>query len=563
MNRLAPPPLRLALGALALLYVVNFGILGFLVGPHDFDHLSAYYELAWRFWREGQLFPHYNPFFCGGQTLAGNPQVPIFHPLVLFVPILGPTWVIKLEMLAQLAFGAWGLGQMLRRFGATGAQRAFGISVFAAGGGVVARFLVGHVTLGFYFLYPLLLELSYRLSDPDAKKPYVSYFALFLYCGLYKPNFLIYGVPPLAIEALARSVASRDARPLAWLMFATVFSGLGSAVTLLPASQYFRDFPRIDDLPTKYIPPYALLANLLLPLKAIPKALYGSGFLQRHEYNQFVGPVALFFAWLGGRRLWRNHRPEAVGLFVFALVSVWIGLGATETGVQWHLPFSWLRETWPGFKSVRVPVRFWFSVTVTLSVLAALGFRWPTDKRKQGAIVALGLAPLLLPAAVNLSKPTYLAEKSQWAAPRLHPEERVWVEGSIHEMLPPIRRGEGVLSCVFNLETNQSPYLEPGPQLPIGAEWESWSVIRLDRPSHLGQRLTFNLNHSPYWRYEGEDAVIVSEPRDRLQIESLGEKLEGRLVFEQPRARQGALVSAVTLLLALALLAYSRYLRKR
>jgi hypothetical protein len=35
--------LRFALGFVIFLYVLNFLFLGFLIGPFDYDHLSAYY----------------------------------------------------------------------------------------------------------------------------------------------------------------------------------------------------------------------------------------------------------------------------------------------------------------------------------------------------------------------------------------------------------------------------------------------------------------------------------------------------------------------------------------
>lgn len=558
-----PLPLRLALAVIALVYLVNFLALGFLVGPHDFDHLSSYYELAWRFWRSGEVFPGYNPYFCGGQTLAGNPQVPIYHPLVLLVPILGPTWTIKLELLAQLAAGLYGLDRILKRFGADDTQRAWGCLIFSAGGGVVARFLVGHVTLGFYLLYPLLLELSYRISDPDSRKPYPAYFALFLYCGLYKPNFLIYGVPPLFIEAFFRAMSAKTLRPVISIVVATLFCAAGGAISFLPAARYFTDFPRIDDIATKYIPPYAFFSNLLLPLKAIPKLFYGSGFLQRHEYNQFVGPIALALAWPGLKRLYQTLRPEAIGLVCMAFFSAWVGFGSTATHFQWHLPFTWFREVWPGFTSIRVPVRFWFSATLVVALLSPLGFRWPSDIGKRVALVLLGILPLVITAVINLSKPSYLAHETQWEAPREYPKARVWVWGSIHDMLTPIRRGEGVLACVYNLESNQSTDVKPGAQLAPDTSWQGWSEILVATNSRLGQRFTFNLNHSKYWAFEGNGAQVVSEPGDRLEIEALGPTIAGRLVFRQPAADLGAKVSLLTLAFALALWAGSYYFRQR
>ena len=103
------PLLKLSLAIVIGTYVVNFAVFGDRIGPFDYDHLSSYYELAWRYWISSPGVPQYNPYFCGGRTLGGDPQVPLFHPGVLLVPLLGPTRVIKLELLMQLALGVYGL----------------------------------------------------------------------------------------------------------------------------------------------------------------------------------------------------------------------------------------------------------------------------------------------------------------------------------------------------------------------------------------------------------------------------------------------------------------------
>ena len=159
--------LKVALAILVFTYLVNFIFLGFFIGPFDYDHLSAYYELAWRFWVQSPGLPHFNPFLCGGRTLGGDPQIPIFHPLVIFIPILGATWTIKLELLAQIFLGTWGLHRWLLNWKVERTGCLWGVFLFLSGGGVVAKALVGHVTLGSYLLLPLFFLLSYRLAEKE------------------------------------------------------------------------------------------------------------------------------------------------------------------------------------------------------------------------------------------------------------------------------------------------------------------------------------------------------------------------------------------------------------
>jgi len=397
--------LQLSLLVLVTVYVVNFGFLAFLIGPFDYDHLSGYWELAWRFWRTSPGLPHYDPYLCGGRTLGADPQLPIFHPLLLLVPILGATVLVKWEMLAQLSAGAWGLLGMTRHLGISSEGKRWALFLYLAGGAVVARFLVGHVTLGFFFLYPLFIYLSYR----GARLPY---YGLFLYASLYKPNFLIYAVPALLVEASARAVAQRQPRIFVDCIIGVTLGAFGGAVSLIPSWRYFAQFPRVDGTQPLLVPFYAFIANLLLPLKAIPKAFYGDGFLQRHEYNLFLGPAALLYAWKGRLPLSAEWR----ALAILGIFSLWMGFGAPTAHFSPLWIYSWFRPWWPGFASIRVPTRFWYGTFLALILFSARGFCLPKTRGTFIAWLGIGVLPLLLSAAINLSKPSVLATETEWSA---------------------------------------------------------------------------------------------------------------------------------------------------
>lgn len=549
--------LALALAAVAVAYAVPFLFFPFVIGPFDFDHLSGYYELAWRFWRTSPGLPQYNPYLCGGRTLGGDPQLPIFHPLTLLVPVLGATVLVKLELLLQGVVGSWALWHCLGHLGADRPGRWWGVFLWISGGAVVAKYLVGHVTLGFFLLFPLFLYASYRLTEAPREASHrwrVLYWALFAYSGFYKPNFPIYGVPLLATEAAARSLFRRSPRPLVELIAAAAFGAAFDAVTLVPAWKYFRDFPRRDGSYPMFIAPYSLVANLLLPLKGIPKAFYGSDFLQRHEYSCFVGPVAVFFAWLGARATAR--RPEIAALLVLGTVSALLGIGAPAH--EWSLyPYTWFRQLWPGFNSIRVPVRLWFGAYLAVIALSAIGFREPRTRRGLLALILLGILPLVGSAAANLAKVSAGERAVQGAVPRAYPPEIVAVHNASADQYRFLRSGQHVLDCTDNIEVNRAPDLTPGPLLPPGAAWERWNRIRVTGTGTV----TLDLNHSPYWRWEGKGAIVSTAAR-RLAVESRGGIVDGTLVFTQPLVAESLAVTAAALFLLGAYGAWA-FLRKR
>lgn len=542
---------------LALLYVVNFFVMGFLVGPFDYNHLSTYYELAWRFWRTSAGWPEYNPYFCGGRTLGADPQIPIFHPLVVLVGLFGPALVLRWEMLAQIALGSWGLWQWLKRWQVEVPGRLWGTLLFAGGGFIVARFMVGHVTLGFYALTPLYFYLSYRLCDrSELHRPRLALALslLTLYCGYYKPNFFLYAVPALGIEALFRSVLLRRFAPLGILIAAVAFAGFASAVSLLPSSTYFAAFPRTFDSGPKAIPLYSLLANLLMPLKAIPKSWYGTEFMQRHEYNVFLGPVALAFAARGLRRVW-PERAERLALLAFGIACAWIGLGRQGEGFSLLEPYSWFHFLWPGFESVRVPVRFWFGTYLAAIVFSSLGFAWPKRGVWQAVIVILGIFPIIGHAAVNLSKASVLATQAQWNPTRAYPADIVQKHETPDTPYAKIRVGEGVIECVENLEAFRSPILREGPLLQtrgdapvtLNARWASWNRIVFDGHSSKTSHVAFNFNHHPFWRTSSPSGVgVVSDIGDPMTLEVPAGTFRGEMIYRQPLVRLGFWLSIST-----------------
>jgi hypothetical protein len=548
--------LKISVVALAFAYSVNFIFLGFLIGPFDYDHLSAYYEIAWRFWTHSPGIPQYNPFLCGGRTLGGDPQIPIFNPIVLLIPILGSTWTIKLELLTQLILGSLGLDRWLKDWGCELSGRLWGIFLFIAGGGVVAKFLVGHVTLGFYLLLPIFFWLSYQLSNSRkffSKKTVLLYWILFIYSGLYKPNFLIYLVPMLLIETLTRSLLSKNFWGLGHFIVAVIVSGLCNATSELPAFFYFKEFPlRQDTVGAYYTPVYTFLFNLLLPLKTIPKILYGPGyFLQRHEYNIFIGPLGLYFAFQGLKSL-KVKRPEIVSLFVFFVVSAWTGFGSFEDKFSFWYPFTWLKTGWPGFTSIRVPTRFWFGSYLSLIVFSAIGFSKTHKKLPTWALLTVGIFPLLITSIVNLSKTTVQATQTQWTISSNYPSQIIQTFGTSSDIYKPIREGKGVINCLRNLAVNESAKLtendslhnESTPQVPVKLNWLSWNQVQLSAQSSTPTpvKISINLNSSPYWKFMG-NGQIDYKPGGLLTVRGTSGILSGVLVFEQPWVKESIILS--------------------
>lgn len=564
--------LKGALVWLAALYIICYFLLGFLVDPSDYQ-LAEFYEIAWKFWRFDGGLPHFNPYLSGGRSLGADPQIPIFSPFVLLVPVLGAVLTIKLEMLLQLALGAYGLERWLQLLGVERPGRLWGSMLFLGGGSVVARFMVGHFALAFFFTAPLFLYLSARLDRSKGRERHLLralVWLLFVYSALYKPHFIIYGAPLLLVETVVRSLLLRRWMIAGEFCVALCVAIVTCAVAYLPSNHYFAQYPRIDSILPGTTAPYTFLVNLVMPLKTLPEALYGgTGWFLRHEYSVFLGPVALWFACLGFVSLKRRYPSEAISLFVLCVFSVWLGLGEPSRQFSLVRAYSWLYSWWPGFSSIRVPPRFWYGAFLALVVFSAAGFRIPSNKMSLWLLALLGILPILINATGNLPKPVVRARASDWKILRNYSPDFEAVEASPNDHYSFVKQGKSVLKGNYNMEVHQARELRQGrllqPELSTKrgtrltkyeATWDGWSAFRISAIGETPFVLALNLNHAPYWQYRGS-GKIVSTLGSRLTLESDGLRLEGKATFRQPLVREATLISALGLILVLAYLAWS------
>ncbi len=526
--------IKISIAILAFFYLLLFGVLGFLVGGNDFDHLASYYEIALRFWKTQSGLPHFNPYLCGGRTLGGDPQIPIFHPFLFFAFLVGSAWWVKLEMLLQLALGTYGLTKLIKRLGGNETSALWGIFLFLSCGAVVNRFMVGHVTLGFFFLFPLIWEFSFALTEKWELRLFTLWALLLAYCGLYKPNFFIIGVPILLIEGFFRTLLTKNIRPLLHLALAIGLAGAIDAVSILPAWKYFHDFPRLSQAGPHGTSFLTALLNFLVPAHTLPAIAYDGPSRARHEYNYFLGIIPILIAFR------KKTIPALYSFCAMGVFCLMLGLGSSHFDSL--SPYNHFRRIWPGAESIRIVFRFWTGTAFSLILLSALAIQWPQKRWKQAILFGLGILPLLLQAGVNLSKPIFLTQGPQFRFPSHYPPEIEMIESSHPDIqFPHIRNGSGIINCVPNLECNVAPDLKTGKMLPTGARWLDWSLIEIANPS---PKITLNLNHSDYWKSTVPGIEILSTKGERLTLKAT---TPGSIEFHQPLVKEALMISLFSL----------------
>lgn len=536
-------------------YAIFFVVLSPRVGKEDHDLFSTYYELAWRFWRSGGLWAHYNPFLCGGRSLAADTQIPIYSPIPFLSGLLGPLVVLRLEMLLQLILGVWGVRECSRYWKASANGQLWACLVYAAGGGIVTRYFVGHTTLACFHLLPLFTALSYRISDVKTEKRRLQiffYYLSFIYAAHYKPHFFIFGLPLILIETFSRSLLEKKPMVLGHLIIGCIWALGINFVHYFPAQQYFTLFPREDGTAPARTPLYTLFLNLLFPMRTIPNDWYGPGTILHHEFSVFVGPVALYFAWRA-LRAFKDfpEKSKVVSVLVLLFFSIFIGVGRSSTERSLFEPFTWFVGLWPGFSTVRVPVRFWFGAYFALILLSGLGFYEKESPKYRIAILLMGVLPLSLSALVNLSKLVWTPLGWQRITSRVYATDIKQFHSVPDENYSLIADGKASIECSKNMEAYVSPSLREGSLLglshskniSVSAKWLAWNQIEFTGEASDSGEIGFNLNHHPFWKYEGEGGSIRSRLGETLKLNVHKGYFRGWLVYEDPHLKMGLWVS--------------------
>ncbi len=320
-------------------------------------------------------WPLWNPFFCGGIPMFGNPEAQHFSPLFALGLLFGTTLGAKLFVVAHATAGVCGMYKLAReRLALAPSASVVASLVFSCSGFFAWHGAGGHATfLPFYFA-PWLLLWSWRVEG-DLR--YALWVALLLALTLYEggtypfPYFALL----LACDALTR-LGSREqalatARALVVIAPLTLLLG---AVRLLPIRDALSRMPRLTSNDDSL-----RLSEVLLMLTARdhPWRFPPHPFVWP-EYGTFIGYGALALAVLGVFvAIARRHVFVLVGLVVF--FSLMLGQGGDL------YPWSLLHQL-PVFDSLRVPSRFavlfslYLALCAGLALDACLGWlrrRWP------------------------------------------------------------------------------------------------------------------------------------------------------------------------------------------
>lgn len=319
---------------------------------------------------ETGAIPLWNPHLMSGRPFAADPLAALFYPPTHLVHLLPLREFFLLVLVGHLAFagvGAYALARLGVRLG-TGAALLVGIA-FMWSPRLIGHYGAGHLTMtmaaawlpwvalalvlairrGPIWVAPAGLALGLAIL---AGHPQIAFYHL-LMVGALTAGGLVWA----AQQEPTGRVRLRAALRVAGIGVGTVAIGaLVGAALLIPALEFTHQSLREGGLTVEdRLAPLDLLRYLL----AVP--LDGA---TPHEKTFVPGIPVLFLFPLAFLR----RRALAALLTVAVCLTAALAMGAATP----LLPF--LAEHVPGFGYFRAPARIWFLGTLTLALLAGLGF---------------------------------------------------------------------------------------------------------------------------------------------------------------------------------------------
>ena len=120
----------LAATATFLPFLLNWGV----IGVADFDQFATFNQIALWWHALGDYRVAWDPFLCGGATLVGTPQVPLFHPNMLLYRLLGPVNGLGASFLPWMLGGFWGMWKLAQQYGLRRIPAAWIATAFVVNG---------------------------------------------------------------------------------------------------------------------------------------------------------------------------------------------------------------------------------------------------------------------------------------------------------------------------------------------------------------------------------------------------------------------------------------------
>lgn len=339
--------------------------------------------------RQGHL-PLWNPYvFCGYPHLAGG-QIGMFYPLNFFFLLpIPPYYALTLFILTHFGLAGVFMYSLVRWLVGSRVGAFLSALAFMLGGFLVAQVIDLNLMTGSVWL-PLIFLLFIRaVKSQSFWYAFLTGLAIGFQALTANPQIMFLSGLLLVFYYLFRIAVGwqREQEPLklclTWsaILALAFIVGLGlSAIQIIPTIELAKLSSRRSGLSYDIftfisLPPWHLL-TLFLPNLWGKLALYW-GYPYFHELYVYLGIIPLLLACLAWQRLRQS------GMVAFLTISLVISLGMAFGHFN---PLYHFLQYVPGLNLFRVPARWLFLTTFSLSILTGYGFVSLIERKKSQVI---------------------------------------------------------------------------------------------------------------------------------------------------------------------------------
>ena len=547
----------LALLSTALPFFINWGT----IGVADYDQFATFNQIALWWHALGDYEVAWNPFLCGGATLVGNPQIPLFHPNMLSYRLFGAGNGLGMALLPWMAAGFWSMFQFARVYGLRPKPAGWIATAWVVNGYFIGQLGSMHVMYAPYYLLPAFFLVNRAIARDGCWRALAVVPFMYAFPSFYNHHFLAYGFGFVLAHFTFEAFASRREPGVvvkAILYLVAVGLAIGMlAMFMLPNLSWLAEFPRFK--PANYEPPLSLIQMLFFPVPIIPFDLPSDQF----ERYYTLGPV-LFLLFILSLRRRVFLRPGLGPLLLIGIAAFGFAIGSLESsGGPRILPLDALRALVPPYRSIQVPSRFFINAIPIILLMTGLVWQDLLDEgkwsdRRARWILGFALAPLILFNFGYFQFSLFSFERSVDRHLEAKPAgEFVWgPPGYEFRMMRILEPNVGVLDCYEALEVPQAEALRPEHGFVLDADaavdvtrtnWGEF-LLRTEAPAVV----RFNFNHHRGWRLIDTDGAVQVVSRNREPFEvAMSEGTYARFRYEVPSWALGIKVTLGALALAL------------
>lgn len=306
-------------------------------------------------------FPFWNPYYCGGMPVLGNPQTQFFSPLFPFMFFFGVVVGIKIGMIFLIALGMIGMYFLARHFGISPINSLIPPMIFSFNGSFILHLAAGHFNFLSLVYIPFVVLFFLKSIDNLKMLPLSAiFFSLMFYQG--GTYIIFFFLISFMIYIVANSFHLKDHRFLKNFVFILFLSILLAAPVLLPAAEYMHAHPRptdpgafasLGDLKHMFLEQYGL---------SIGTYFRYYGLSPWWEIGSYIGilPALLFI--ISACLFFFNWPLVLAGISLFI-----VGLGNFSIFSPWYL-----MHLFPPFNGVQLSARAFVVFFFYFSLLAVL-----------------------------------------------------------------------------------------------------------------------------------------------------------------------------------------------